>query len=70
MFGFPKNHVFPVKNYGNEMMLDDGVNILALLALRQIICFAEDYLENQSSDNEDCPVKDQKHDFEAGSESI
>ncbi|XP_052220107.1 interferon-induced protein 44-like isoform X1 [Dreissena polymorpha] len=68
MLGFPKNHVFPVKNYENEVMLDDGVNLLALLALRQILYFAEDYMENQSSDNEDFPVKD--HDFEAGSESI
>ncbi|WAR31590.1 IFI44-like protein, partial [Mya arenaria] len=46
LLGLPENHVLPVKNYNREMMLDDDVNILALLALRQMAYFAEDYLEN------------------------
>ncbi|WAR31644.1 IF44L-like protein, partial [Mya arenaria] len=46
LLGLPENHVLPVKNYNREMMLDDDVNILALLALRQMAYFAEDHLEN------------------------
>ncbi|XP_052220886.1 interferon-induced protein 44-like isoform X2 [Dreissena polymorpha] len=58
MIGFPKNHVFPVKNYEDEMLLDDGVNILALLALRQILYFAEDYIENQRSEVAEGPEEE------------
>ncbi|XP_052788184.1 interferon-induced protein 44-like [Mya arenaria] len=46
LFGLPRNHVLPVKNYEDEMLLEDGVNILALLALRQVLYFAEDFLES------------------------
>ncbi|XP_052788174.1 interferon-induced protein 44-like isoform X2 [Mya arenaria] len=46
LIGLPENHVLPVKNYNREMILDDDVNILALLALRQLAYFAEDHLEN------------------------
>ncbi|KAH3798707.1 hypothetical protein DPMN_152309 [Dreissena polymorpha] len=70
MFGFPKNHVFPVKNYENEIMLEDGVNILALLALRQILLFAEDYMDNKITEGVGCPDKVQEHDLETASESI
>jgi len=45
-FGLPENHVLPVKNYNKEIMLDVGVDILALMALRQMLYFSEDHLEN------------------------
>ncbi|KAH3798076.1 interferon-induced protein 44-like [Dreissena polymorpha] len=70
MLGFPKNHVFPVKNYESEMMLDDGVNILALMALKQILFYAEDFVENQRAESLECPDKVEEHDFETASESI
>ena len=46
LLGLPRNNIFPVKNYENEMQLDDNISILALLALRQLLHFAEDYIEN------------------------
>ncbi|XP_052213304.1 interferon-induced protein 44-like [Dreissena polymorpha] len=45
MFGLPRNHVLPVKNYDHEIELDDNISILALLALRQLLHFAEDYIQ-------------------------
>ncbi|XP_052788181.1 interferon-induced protein 44-like [Mya arenaria] len=46
LLGLTENLVLPVKNYSSESMVDDDVNILALLALRQIVYFVEDHLEN------------------------
>ncbi|WAQ94439.1 IF44L-like protein, partial [Mya arenaria] len=43
---FPRNSIWPVKNYEEEVESDESVNILALLAVRQIMYLAEDYLEN------------------------
>ncbi|XP_052802957.1 interferon-induced protein 44-like isoform X1 [Mya arenaria] len=43
----PRNSILPVKNYEEEMESDENINILALLAVRQIMFFAEDYLENR-----------------------
>ena len=43
----PRNSVFPVKNYEHEIDGDRNVDILALVALRQLLYFAMDYLENQ-----------------------
>ncbi|KAH3798613.1 hypothetical protein DPMN_152213 [Dreissena polymorpha] len=51
MFGFPRNTVFPVKNYEKERMLNNGVNILALTALVQILYFAEDYIDKELSES-------------------
>lgn len=42
--GLPRAHILPVKNYEREMELRQDINILALLALRQILNFADDYL--------------------------
>ncbi|XP_052802950.1 interferon-induced protein 44-like isoform X2 [Mya arenaria] len=42
----PRNSILPVKNYEEELEIDENINILALLAIRQILFFAEDYLEN------------------------
>jgi len=46
LLGLPRNSVLPVKNYENEMELDNNISILAFLALRQILYFTEDYMEN------------------------
>ncbi|KAH3823332.1 interferon-induced protein 44-like [Dreissena polymorpha] len=43
--GLPRNHALPVKNYETEMELDDNISILALMALRQVLHFAEDYIQ-------------------------
>jgi len=45
-FGIPEYLVCPVKSYTNEFTLDTGVDILALLALRQMLFCAEDHLDN------------------------
>ncbi|KAL3872714.1 hypothetical protein ACJMK2_035920 [Sinanodonta woodiana] len=44
--GIPRSNIFPIKNYENETELDQNINILALQALRQVLGFADDYLEN------------------------
>ncbi|XP_052285298.1 interferon-induced protein 44-like [Dreissena polymorpha] len=46
LLGLPRNNILPVKNYENEMQLDDNISILTLLALRQLLHFAEDYIEH------------------------
>jgi len=45
-FGIPEYLVYPVKSYTNEFTLDTGVNILSLLALRQMLFCAEDHIDN------------------------
>ncbi|XP_052284905.1 interferon-induced protein 44-like isoform X2 [Dreissena polymorpha] len=45
VLGLPRNRILPVKNYENEMELDDNISILALLSLRQLLFYAEDYLQ-------------------------
>ncbi|XP_053376723.1 interferon-induced protein 44-like [Mercenaria mercenaria] len=46
LLGLPRANVLPVRNYENELELDDNVNILALISLRQILYLAEDFMEN------------------------
>ncbi|KAH3825421.1 hypothetical protein DPMN_127296 [Dreissena polymorpha] len=48
LLGLPRNHALPVKNYETEMELDDNISILALMALRQVLHFAEDYIQRLS----------------------
>ncbi|XP_064607826.1 interferon-induced protein 44-like [Liolophura sinensis] len=48
LVGVPRSHVLPIKNYESEIELDVNVNILALLGLRQMLWFADDYLCNQA----------------------
>ncbi|XP_078249158.1 interferon-induced protein 44-like isoform X5 [Pogona vitticeps] len=47
--GIPLSQIVPVKDYCSEVELKDDVDILILLALRQIVRFAQRYLENFSS---------------------
>ncbi|XP_028512929.1 interferon-induced protein 44-like [Exaiptasia diaphana] len=46
--GLPTNKIFPIKNYEWETELNMHVNSLALLALRQMLRFAQDYIEDKS----------------------
>ena len=45
--GVPKGHVLPVKNYESEIELDINVDILALVAMRQILRFAVNFFDEQ-----------------------
>ncbi|WAR31670.1 IF44L-like protein [Mya arenaria] len=50
MFGFPRYSILPVKNYEEEAEMREVVDILALLALRKILHFAEDYMDGILND--------------------
>ncbi|XP_033728204.1 interferon-induced protein 44-like [Pecten maximus] len=47
MMGLPRSHVLPVKNYENEIGLNQNVTILSLLSLRRILNFVDDFLFNK-----------------------
>jgi hypothetical protein len=53
ILGLPPANVFPVKNYHKEDELDESISILALLALRKILNFAEDFLDHMFDKKED-----------------
>ena len=44
--GVARNCIYPVKNYENEVDPDEDVNVLALLAMRQAVHLAEDFMRN------------------------
>ncbi|XP_045177399.2 interferon-induced protein 44-like isoform X2 [Mercenaria mercenaria] len=46
IFGVPRSHVLPVKNFEKEIFLRNDVSILALLSLRQILRATEDFMFN------------------------
>lgn len=46
IIAIPRSHVLPVKNYEKETILNMDINILALMALRKSLIFADDFLEN------------------------
>ncbi|XP_060629774.1 uncharacterized protein [Anolis sagrei] len=48
--GIPLCNIVPVKNYCSELELKDNIDILILLALRQILRLGESYLDNFPSD--------------------
>ena len=50
LLGVPRNNVFPIKNYETEIRLEENINILALIALTEILRAAEDYLFNYLDD--------------------
>ncbi|XP_062287342.1 interferon-induced protein 44-like [Scomber scombrus] len=44
--GIPVNCIFPVKNYSSEIDIDDDVDSLILSALRRMINFGDDFINN------------------------
>ncbi|XP_060716851.1 interferon-induced protein 44-like [Tachysurus vachellii] len=46
--GIPMNHIFPVKNYHEEIDTDDDMDLLILKALDQIVHIAADWLKEKS----------------------
>lgn len=45
--GIPMNCIFPVKNYSNEIDMNEDVDTLILSALRKMIDFGDDFIEKQ-----------------------
>ena len=45
--GVPLNCIYPVKNYYEEVTNDLHLDVLILLAMKDIIMFANDYVEEQ-----------------------
>ena len=46
LLGVPRNSVLPIKNYEQEIKVNENVNILALISLLEILRASEDYLYN------------------------
>ncbi|XP_075942287.1 interferon-induced protein 44-like [Anarhichas minor] len=46
LLGIPPNCIFLVKNYHSEIKTNDDINALILSALKQMITFGEDFLDN------------------------
>ncbi|XP_030590980.1 interferon-induced protein 44-like [Archocentrus centrarchus] len=44
--GIPLYCIFPVKNYHSEIHIDDNIDTLILSALKQMIYFGEDFVNN------------------------
>ncbi|CAM4730744.1 unnamed protein product [Leuciscus chuanchicus] len=47
--GVPMNHIFPVKNYSEEIYTDDEVDVLILKAFDQMVNLANDRLRDAAS---------------------
>lgn len=45
--GVPVSYIYPLKNYHEENTTDTTVDILILDALKNILNFANDYVEDQ-----------------------
>ncbi|KAL7845590.1 hypothetical protein AOLI_G00237820 [Acnodon oligacanthus] len=45
--GVTKNYIFPVKNYSEEITTNTGVDILILMAVTNIVNFANDFVERE-----------------------
>ncbi|KAI5610667.1 interferon-induced protein 44 isoform X3 [Silurus asotus] len=53
LVGVPMNHIFPVKNYHEEIDTDDDMDALILKALDQIVNIAYDALKNKAPNSHD-----------------
>lgn len=51
--GIPLSYVLPVKNYSEELELDQNTDILLFMVLDQILNYADSYFENQIRDDQD-----------------
>lgn len=47
IMGLSRDHVFPVKNYESERSLKTAVDILLMEAMRQILDFADEFIDEQ-----------------------
>ncbi|XP_053391093.1 interferon-induced protein 44-like [Mercenaria mercenaria] len=52
IFAIPESNIHPLKNYEGEIEIDPIINIPLLLALRQIMHFASDFLEEDDEDSD------------------
>ncbi|XP_060572986.1 interferon-induced protein 44-like isoform X2 [Ruditapes philippinarum] len=52
LYSVPKNNIFPIKNYEDEMGRDAHLEILILLALRQMMYYGTDYLNAASASDQ------------------
>nr|XP_015195363.1 PREDICTED: interferon-induced protein 44-like [Lepisosteus oculatus] len=52
ILGIPINCILPVKNYSEEINLNDDIDVLALTALLQILRFANGYLIQKKNKGE------------------
>ncbi|XP_043998998.1 interferon-induced protein 44-like isoform X1 [Gambusia affinis] len=51
--GIPLSYVLPVKNYSEELELDQNTDILLFMVLDQILNYADSYFENQIREDQD-----------------
>ncbi|XP_029900061.1 interferon-induced protein 44-like [Myripristis murdjan] len=51
--GIPMSYVLPVKNYSQELELDLNTNILLLMAVDQMLNYADSFFENQDVDEQE-----------------
>ncbi len=50
--GVPVSHIFPVKNYHEEIDTQNDVDVLILRAFTEIVHIADDLLNRRKSDSE------------------
>ncbi len=50
--GVPMSHIFPVKNYHEEIDTQNDVDVLILRALTEIVHIADDLLNRRKRDSE------------------
>lgn len=50
--GIPLNAIYPVKNYSDEITQEADIELLILTALRDILNFANDYVERELEKDE------------------
>ena len=46
VMGLPRGHIYPIRNYESETMLDTNFDILLLQALKQTASFADDFIDD------------------------
>ncbi|KAM8725333.1 interferon-induced protein 44-like isoform 2-T2 [Acanthopagrus schlegelii] len=49
--GIPMNCIFPVKNYHQEINIDNDIDVLILSALREIISYGDDFINLKKSND-------------------
>ncbi|XP_037551046.1 interferon-induced protein 44-like [Nematolebias whitei] len=59
--GVPLSFVLPVKNYCEELELDQNTNILLFMALEQMLNYADNFFENQVADDPEDKIQQEQH---------